>query len=376
MQRAPKKILFLIPTLGGGGAERVMVTLLKHLDRSRFRLALAVVDIRNAVYLKDIPPDVEFIDLGCLRVRYALPKIIALIWKRRPDVVFCTLGHINLALAIVRNLLPNGVRTIARETSIVSENLSAYSSPSIWALLYRIFYHRHDLLVCQSRYMQDDLVGQFGFPPERSIVINNPVDTKQIRKLANTTLDNVDIASDSLLLVAAGRLSKVKGFDLLIEAMALLDRSPVPQPKALHLCIMGDGELFDELMQLAIIKGVSDKVSFVGFQSNPYAWFARADAFVLSSRHEGFPNVVLEALTCGTPVIATPAPGGTREILDDVDGCMVAGEITAAALAEAILEWLARPRCRISESAVEPYELARIISQYEDLFLIEEITIT
>ena len=87
-------LLFLIPSLRGGGAERVIVTLLRHMNRSLFRLGLAVVDMREAVYRDDVPEDVEFIDLGCTRVRYALPKIMRLIWRRRPDVVFSTLGHL------------------------------------------------------------------------------------------------------------------------------------------------------------------------------------------------------------------------------------------------------------------------------------------
>ena len=104
IQDSRQRVLFLIPTLRGGGAERVIVTLLKYLDHSKFRLTLAVVDTRNAVFLDDLPDDVEFIDLGCRRVRYVLPKIVPLIWRRKPNVVFSTLGHMNLALAIVHGL--------------------------------------------------------------------------------------------------------------------------------------------------------------------------------------------------------------------------------------------------------------------------------
>src|SRR5262252_8321176 len=93
------RALFLIPTLTGGGAERVIVTIIRHLDRSRFAPILAVVTTRNAAFIDDVPPDVEFIDLRSARVRYVLPRLLKLIWKRRPDVVFSTLGHLNLALA-------------------------------------------------------------------------------------------------------------------------------------------------------------------------------------------------------------------------------------------------------------------------------------
>ncbi|MBT9550651.1 MAG: glycosyltransferase [Hydrogenophaga sp.] len=339
----------------------MIVTLLKHLDRSRFRLSLAVIDVRGAVFRDDIPSDVEFIDLGVTRVRHALPKIVALIWNRRPDVVFSTLGHLNLALSIIRFLLPREVRTIARETSIVSATLQTYAHPGVWAMLYRRFYPRHDLVVCQSRYMNADLIERFGFSSERSVVINNPVDIDHIRRLASSPLDHAGSMPGRLRLVAAGRLSEVKGFDLLIEALGLLNNPNV------HLCILGEGLLLNELKQLAVSNGVANQIDFVGFQANPYAWFARADAFVLSSRHEGFPNVVLEALACGTPVIATPAPGGTREILDSFVDCVVAESVSAQALATAIASYLSGMRRRISPSALMAYAPDRIVRQYEQV---------
>jgi len=356
-----RSVLFLIPTLTGGGAERVIVHLLKHLDRSRFRLAVGVVDTRQSVFRDEVPPDVEFIDLGATRVRYALPVITTLIWKRRPDVVFSTLGHLNLALAMLRSLLPNGVRYIARETSIVSLVLRAYRMPAVWEALYQWFYKRHDLLVCQSRYMQEDLVERFGYPRDRSVVINNPVDAAQIRGLANAPVEQSALRAGSISLVAAGRMTEVKGFGLLIEAIAILADPHI------HLALLGEGPMLEGLKRLAVAIGVANQVEFVGFQSNPYAWFARADAFVLSSRYEGFPNVVLEALACGTPVIATPAPGGAREILDSIPECVVAEEVSAQSLAKAIASWMRGNRKRIDPAAIAPYTLDRIVAQYQQV---------
>lgn len=359
-----RKVLFLIPTLTGGGAERVIVTLLQHLDRSRFQPVLAVVDMRRAAFRAQIPEDVEVIDLQARRVRNALPAIIRLVWRRRPDVVFSTLSHLNLALAIVHPLLPRGVRSVARESCVISENLVAHARfPRLWAWMYRRFYGRHDLVVCQSDDMHQDLVRSFGFPDAQAITINNPVDAERIRTLAQQPMEQALAQPGRTVLVAAGRLEPQKGFDLLVDALALL------ADPSLQLFVLGEGDAGTALQAQVRAKSLESQVRFVGFQANPYAWIARADAFVLSSRFEGFPNVVLEALACGTPVIATPAPGGVRELLGGRPECVIAEAITAEALADAIRTWLAGSRQRVPADAIVPYQAKRIVGRYEQVLL-------
>lgn len=363
MSRDPRrKLLILIPTLQGGGAERVMVTLLGRFDRSRFRLALGVVDMRDARFRHAVPPDVEIYDLGFRRVRYAMPAILRLIWRLRPDVILSTLGHLNLALALLRVFMPRGTRLLARETIVVSKNLASHGQAWAWALVYRLLGHRFDTLICQSQDMRDDLVSNFHLPADKMVVINNPVDRESLRQLAG----QLPPASawpagveGEMKLVAAGRLVEQKGFDLLIEAMSLCRDMPV------RLVILGEGPQRSALERLARTRGVMDRVHFAGFQSNPYPYFRAADAFVLSSRFEGFPNVVLEALACGTPVIAVPAPGGVYEILDGVAGCVVADNISAAALARAIRSY--RGKTDVPDGVMERYSVDRITRRYEEL---------
>ncbi|WP_019141892.1 glycosyltransferase [Noviherbaspirillum massiliense] len=362
MAESRRRILFVIPSLGGGGAERVIATLLRYLDRSKFQLTLAVIDTRKAVHRDAIPEDVEFIDLKCERVRYALPKIVQLIWQRRPDVVFSTLGHLNLALAIIRPLLPDGVRYLARETSIVSEIIRRYRRPELWRWAYRHFYGRFDKVVCQSYYMRDDLVESFAFPKDRAVVIHNPVDVERIHQLAEEALITGFERGGGggneipVHLLAAGRLSHEKGFDLLITALALCGN-----PR-LRLTILGEGPLRTDLERLARDSGVAQQVRFAGFQKNPYPFFAKADAFVMSSRLEGFPNVVLEALACGTPVIAAPSPGGVKEILERAEGCILAESLTAEGLAQAIQRM---PHdAQVPSTVIEPYRIEGIVNCY------------
>ncbi len=351
------EVLFLIPTLHGGGAERVVTTLLRQMDRTRFRPALAVVDLREAAFLDEVPEDVEVIDLGHARVLSAMPQILRMIRTRRPDVVLSTLPHLNLALAALRWLLPDGIKYIARETCMVSDMIRSYPRPALWRLAYHRLYNRFDTVICPSDAMRDDLVHNFGLQRERAVVIFNPVDVDRIRRLAAmpaaTDLEcAVDHGAASRVhLLAVGRLVPEKGFDMLIEALAQSNDA------RLHVTLLGDGPLRHELEALALRLGVAERVRLAGFQKNPYPYFAQADAFILSSRSEGFPNVVLEALVCGTPVIALPAPGGVQELLRGVDGCVVAKEISAAALATLIR--------RVSRGTRLPTGLAATYSAHE-----------
>lgn len=362
----PCKLMFLIPTLQGGGSERVIVTLARHLDRSKFQVTLVVLDMTGAVYADDVPDDVELINLDCARVRYALSKVFNLVWERRPDVVLSTLSHLNLAVALLRPILPRSTRFLARESTVVTEILRNSRGERLRKMAYRGLYNRFDRIICQSHYMRDDLVENFKVEPQRAIVINNPVDVARIRQMAGDRRVGPrrmppDGCSRPLRLVAAGRLSVEKGFDLLIRAV-LLRCDP-----NIRLTVVGDGPLRSELEELASVLGVSEQVEFVGFQRNPYPFFVSAHGFVLSSRFEGFPNVVLEALACGVPIISTPAPGGVVEILRGVTGCVLAAAVTAQALADAIAAFDAE--AVIPPEVVARYEVATIVHRYEQQLL-------
>lgn len=362
MPIAPLEILFLVPSLRGGGAERVMVTLCRHLDRTCFRPSLAVVDTANASYLQDVPEDVEVIDLHSKRVRGAIPRILSLIWRRRPRIVFSTLGQLNLVLAAMRPLLPRDVQYVAREASIVGLLPSVYNVPRWWFWAYRTLYPRFDKVVCQSRAMKDDLVENFAVPAAKTVVINNPVDIARIRQLSLQEENPIGDTHSTLRLVAAGSLVAVKGFDILLAAMA---RLAVTRPFC--LTVLGDGPLRQDLERQVEDLGLSACVRFVGFKANPYPYFRQADAFVLCSRFEGFPNVVLEALACGTPVVATPGAGGVREVVEGIQGCVLADDQSPESLARALERFPGG--LRVDASVMQRYSVPSIVEQYQSMFV-------
>ncbi|MEQ8667343.1 MAG: glycosyltransferase [Rhodospirillales bacterium] len=322
MTATPVRALFVLPSFAGGGAERVALNIVGRLRAGDVTPHLLVLEGSGPLAAL-VPADVPCTVLGVPRLRHALRRIIGEIRRLRPDVVFSTLGYINLALLALRPLLPRGTRIVVREANLPSLSLAATSRPGLLRAAYRWFYRQADTVVATSERMADELCRDFRVPAVRIVIVPNPVDEDAIRSAAAAVQRR---AGDGLRLVAAGRLTRQKGFDRLIELLPSLDR-------AVSVAILGDGEDGAALGQQAERLGVADRLVFLGFMDNPWAWYAGADAFVMPSRWEGMPNAALEALACGTPVIATPEAGGIAEVADRAP----AGAVTVAAMGEPFL---------------------------------------
>lgn len=356
------KILFIARSMRGGGAERFVATLLRHIDRTRFTPSLALVENKGS-FLADLPEDIEVIDLKAGRVRHALPKIVRLVREKSPDLIFSCIGYLTLAVIIVRPLMSGGVKIIGRETNIPSINILQSPFPRLLRFLYRRLYPEINALVCQSEDMRKDLTEFFSFPPGKAVVINNPVDVEEIRKRSENAI--LVFQQANLNVLAVGKLKYQKGFDLLIRSMALIRKSDW------HLTVLGEGPEENSLKLLAKELNLSSKIDFVGFVFNPYPYMAQADLFVLSSRFEGFPNVALETMACGTPVVAFDCPGGINEIIEDgVNGLIVEpGNIIALADAIercSILRW---DDDLIKKSVETKFGVEKIVAEYEKVFL-------
>jgi len=360
-----KKILFVIPSLAGGGAERVFTTLLAHLDRTRFECHLGLLQDKGS-YMRDVPADVRVHHLNISRVRYALPGIIRLTRKLRPHVVLSTLGHLNLALILARPFLPRGTKLLIRESAIATSFLEDWMRhPQLWKWLYRRLYKRADKVVCLSDSMVNDLVEHFDVPRAKLVRIYNPVDVKKVQEAADAAPN--PYAGPGPHLVAVGRLTRQKGFDVLLSALPrVLERVPNAT-----LTILGQGPLETHLAEQAENLRLINKVAFLGFQENPWRYLKHADLFVLPSRYEGTPNILLEALVLGVPVVATDCPGGTREIQSRNPQIVLVPPENAGALAEAIITACTSPKrpedTRHLEQRLCAFDLHRIVSEYSQL---------
>lgn len=359
------KAMFLVPSLGGGGAERVFAMLLTHLDRARFELHLGILQ-DTGEYMEEVPADVMIHHLNISRVRYALAGLIKLIWRVKPRVIVSTLGHLNLALILIRPFMPPGTRLVVREVAIATSYLKVDTGqPILWRWLYRRFYKRADKIVCLSDSMVDDMAEHFRIPRAKMVRIYNPVDMEKVRKLAER--GGTPYSGPGPHVVAVGRLTKQKGFDILLDAWpVVMEKFP-----AATLTILGQGPLQEALTAQSQKLGLSEKVTFAGFQANPWRYLKHADLFVLPSRYEGTSNVLLEVLALGTPVLTTDCPGGNREIRAYNPQIVLVPPEDERALAEAIVALCKMPK-KIEDPAVvrqhlRAFSLPEIVGQYSRL---------
>jgi glycosyltransferase involved in cell wall biosynthesis len=362
-----RKVLFLVPSLITGGAQRVFSVLLRHLDRTRFEPHLAVLQATGP-YIKDIPSDVTVHDLKVSRVRYALPSIIRVIQRVRPDAVLSTLGHLNLTLIWAKPFIPRKTKLLIREAAIATSVLDQETRyPRLWKWMYRQFYRKADTIVCLSDTMVNDMAEHFRLPREQLVRIYNPVDVERICTFSEAAANPFVGAGPHI--VAASRLSRQKGFDVLLDAMPdVLARIP-----GASLWILGEGPLELALKEQAGRLRLDESVKFLGFQDNPWPYFKHADVFVLSSRYEGLPNVVLESLALGTPVVASDCPGGVREIRAAGNPVTLVPPEMPAALAEAIVAVYMDTKDKdrspvVAKPGLREFDLQHVVEQYSRLF--------
>jgi glycosyltransferase involved in cell wall biosynthesis len=359
-------VVLLLPSLHGGGAERVMVHIANHLDRGRYEPSVVLGAVEGP-YLRDVRPDVPIHGLGgATRARTAVPSVVRALRRLRPDVVLSTVGS-NFAVALARPFLPRRLGVIFREGNSTSAFLAdvARTSPgraAVYRAIYRALYARADRVVCQSDFMLNDLATRFRVPRARLTRIHNPVDVDAIR--ARLT-EPVVYAGRGPHLVTAGKLEHQKGYDLLIAAFA---RVLASHPAA-TLTLVGEGTEHAALEAAATSLGIASAVRFLGFQPNPFPYFAAADLFVSSSRYEGFANVITEAMACGTPVVATDCPGASREVIEPgVTGWLARSE-DVDALAEAMTTAIAAlpgvDRKAIELACERRFSVTRIAAAYE-----------
>lgn len=312
-------VLFVRPNLSQGGADRVTRTLLRTLPRDRFSLKLALVhdtgEMRGGV-----PSDVKVLGLGGGRAFASAPPLARVIKQTRPDVVFSTSGGTNLPAILAVEATGHRCRVVVSERNVLFHG-GKTPRRALATAAKRILYPLADAVTAVSVGVGDDLERELGLLRDRIQVVYNPVVTDELHHGAQQECSHpFFLDGGPPVVLGVGRMVPEKGFDVLLSAFAAM-RAKLRA----RLIILGEGPLRGALESLARRLGVAQDVQMPGFDANPFKYMARAAVFVLSSRHEGLPGALIQAMACGTPAVSTNCPSGPSEIIEHPgkDGLLV-----------------------------------------------------
>src|SRR5215210_6767973 len=365
MLNSQKRVAIFMPSLFGGGGQRSMVNLAHGMAESGYAVDLVLAQVEGP-FLEEVRDSVRIVDLKASRAIMSLPALVRYLRSEQPEALLSVFGYVNIVASWAWRLAGVPTRLLLNEQNTVSfesGNASTWRGKLIPWLMKR-FYPWANGIVVVSHGVGDDMAQLTKIPRERITVIYNPsVVGAEVWEKAQAPLDHPWFKPDQPpVLVAVGRLQMQKDFPTLLHAFA-----KVRKQRPVRLLILGEGKERETLEELVKKLGLESDVSLPGFVANPYAYMARSSLFVLSSRWEGLPTVLIEALCCGIPVVSTDCPSGPREILRDGKYGQLVPVGDVDALARAIEAALNNKAPRPPSESWRPYDLENVVNQYINL---------
>ena len=293
-------IMVIIPSFAGGGAEKVILNFFEKINTKNFSATLVVQNKTGP--LKHNINRSKIINLNYKKFRYALPKLLSVIINNRPDIILSTFPHITLSLLFFKKFFYKNTIVISREPNMVSPSLNNSPFSIMFKFLYKVYMPLANKIIVTSIAMKNDLIFR-GIKKENLFLIHNPINSTKIRNIKKV----IRQPGKGLRFIFAGRLVHQKGLDRILSIIREIDNC--------HITILGDGNNKALLQNIVKNLGIKDKVKFIGFVSNANSYIAGADYLLLPSRWEGLPNVVLESLVLGTPVISFKEIVGLNDII-------------------------------------------------------------
>jgi glycosyltransferase involved in cell wall biosynthesis len=359
------KVALIMPTLTIGGVERVMLELAQGFCKEGLMVDLVVSDA-SGLLKKAIPKGVRLIDLKSRRVLWSIFRLVKYLREYSPDVTISAKDYQNIVVLWAVKF--SGVATKAVVTTHIDVSVDWKQSKGLKSrlipYLVRYCYPWADHVVTVSQGARNSLAKIAGLPMEKIKVIYNPVITPELLVKADEPLDCPWFApKEPPVLLSVGRLTEQKDYTTLIRAFAL-----VRKERSARLMILGDGEDRPKLEALVQELGLEGEVALPGFVDNPYKYMKRSAVFVLSSKWEGLPTALIEALACGCPVVSTDCPSGPAEILEEGKWGPLVPVGDAHSLAKAIVQVLERPPDRelLRKRGLE-FSAERAVQQYLEL---------
>ncbi|TKJ33549.1 MAG: glycosyltransferase [Planctomycetes bacterium B3_Pla] len=367
-----KRLLFVIPSLVAGGAERVLIRLINHLDENKYDILLAVFEDKMDC-ASDLKSTVKIVCLNKKRGRRDFFNLILRLRKAivsfKPAAVVSFIAFTNI-VTVIATLFPKKIsRVIISERSYHRTYLPLSRLKHLRRTLMKVTYRKADKIVTVSKSIKEALEQDFGIQSQKIVCIYNPVPVEEIRDKSKDSVGHPLLTEKNKVIVAAGRLEHEKRFDRLLRMFSSIRE----EHEDARLIILGSGTLLKPLQDLASQLNIGKWVDFVGYKSNPYAWISKADVFVLSSDREGLPNAILEAMACGVPVVATDCLSGPSEIITHSINGLLVPPADEQALAESVSRLLQDNALhqKLSQEGMkraEDFVSENILPQYEQLF--------
>lgn len=369
-----EKIIFFLPSLEAGGTERNVVNLANAMNLDGYEVLL-ILGEKKGDFVQELNPGIPIIDV-CAPHSMGLFFALVKFFKTHNEGIFVSaFPRINIIVLAAKIFSGFSGKVIVTEHSVFS--MLPIISRNAWRgafarvfmpWLAKMLYPRADAIICVSEGIAKDLASIIG----RDIKINviyNPIISDTVYALADSPVDHSWFFDPNVpVILAAGRLVACKDYPTLLAAFALLVKQ-----RPVRLVILGDGPEKKSLEKLTEKLGLSRQVSFLGFKENPYAYMKKASVFVLSSLQEGFGNVIIEAMACGVPVVATDCPVGPGEIITHRENGILVPVQDPKELARVVLEILSNPSLRQVLSVggkvrAELFSVKRGVLEYEKIF--------
>ena len=353
-------------TSGHSGVDRVVGNLTRQLDDWGIGVDLLRVHGHGPHLDREGLRHVRAVDLGTRHVNTALPALVRYLRRARPVALLTDKDRVNRIAILARAAAGGGTRLAVRLGTTVSINLADRGRVERWAqrASMRWLYPFADRVIVPSAGVADDLAAYTGLARDHIQVVRSPIITAGLPARAAAPVDHPWLApGQPPVILGVGELGYRKDFETLIRAFARL----APGRPA-RLLILGRGRRRERLIELAATLGVGERVDLPGFVANPYAYMARASLFVLSSRWEGMPVALIEALACGTPAVSTDCPSGPRELLADGRAGALVPVGDAGAMAAAMDRWLDAPHPprQVFDAVVADYRIEASARAYLD----------
>ncbi len=307
-----KKIVFVMPNLSGGGAEKAMSQLAENLNRNKYQIIFIIFDKHNQIYLKKTK--IKIIKLDKQKISYGIFKFISSIKKINPEIIISSVSHLNLFISLIKFALPKKTKLILRESNFISNTLRLQDKSFIMRIFYNFFYNNCDKCLAFSKNHKKDILKNTNMDKHKIVIIPNLVNTKIIKKLSKYKIEKKYkkyFKNKTKKFIIVGSLSYQKGIDIILNSLKYCKKNFLVN-------ILGEGSEYLKLKKIIYSNNLAKKVNIIPFKKNPFPFIKISDFLILSSRFEGMSNVVLETLSLDKQIIYFNNPGASTDLLKKI----------------------------------------------------------